>query len=132
MKRMRCFSMKISRKQCSDSGMALILLMLLLGYFLEKTIFYELSIPLVVLLMVVPRAFYPFAFVWLGFSCLLGSFVPKIILSLIFFMLVLPVGLIRRMLGKDDLDLKKFGKDKSSVFHRRNKTYELDDIRKPY
>ncbi|MDZ7742327.1 MAG: hypothetical protein U5Q03_11390 [Bacteroidota bacterium] len=122
----------MTKKQCADSGMALILILLLLAYWLDFLLLYELSIPLLVLLMIAPGAFYPFAVIWMAFTCLLGKIVPKILLGLIFYGLVLPVGLIRRWMGKDDLDLKKYRKGKNSSLHERNKTYTFEDITKPF
>ncbi len=129
---MDCFQRKITKKQSADSGMALILIMLLLGFFLKILLFYKLAIPLLVLLMIAPGAFYPFAVIWMALTCLLGKIVPKILLGLIFYGLVLPVGLIRRWMGKDDLDLKKYNKGRASALHERNKIFTLEDISKPF
>ena len=49
---------------------------------------------------------------WFKFGLLLGKFVSPLIMGIIFFVVVTPIGLIMRIIGKDLLNLK-FNKDKS-------------------
>ena len=49
---------------------------------------------------------------WFKFGILLGKIVSPLIMGLIFFFVVTPIGLIMRLLGKDLLNLK-YNKDKS-------------------
>ncbi len=43
---------------------------------------------------------------WIGISITIGYFVSRLILSLIFFLLILPTGLIFRLIGKDPMERK--------------------------
>jgi len=45
--------------------------------------------------------------IWFRFGILLGNFVSPIIMGIVFFIVVTPVSLILRLLGKDVLSLKK-------------------------
>ncbi len=56
----------------------------------------------------------------------------RLILGLIFFSMVLPVGLIRRAMGKDSLNLRKWKKDRESVYMMRDITFSKNHIEKPY
>ena len=49
---------------------------------------------------------------WFKFGILLGRIVSPVIMGIIFFLVVTPIGLFMRMIGKDLLNLK-FNKDKS-------------------
>ena len=49
---------------------------------------------------------------WFKFGILLGRIVSPVIMGIIFFLVVTPIGLIMRIIGKDLLNLK-FNKDKS-------------------
>ena len=49
---------------------------------------------------------------WFKFGILLGKIVSPVIMAVIFFLVVTPIGLFMRMIGKDLLNLK-FNKDKS-------------------
>ena len=54
----------------------------------------------------------PFNKLWFKFGLFLGKIVSPLIMGVIFFFVVTPIGLIMRMLGKDVLNLKQ-NKDKS-------------------
>ena len=126
------FPGKASLAQARDTGMAMVLICLLIGYFGKKYAFYNIAIPLLVINMIRPAFYRPVAKVWIGLSNLLGTFVSKILLTTIFFVLVTPLGLIRRLSGFDSLQLKKWKKDCSSVFTDRNHTFKSKDIETPY
>ena len=49
---------------------------------------------------------------WFKFGILLGKLVSPLIMGMIFFLVVTPIGLIMRLLGKDVLNLK-YNKNKS-------------------
>ena len=50
--------------------------------------------------------------IWFKFGILLGKIVSPLIMGIIFFLVVTPIGLIMRLLGKDLLNLK-YNKNKS-------------------
>ena len=49
---------------------------------------------------------------WFKFGILLGKFISPLIMGMIFFLVVTPIGFIMRLLGKDVLNLK-YNKNKS-------------------
>ena len=122
----------ITRDQAKDTGMAMVLICLLIAFLGKVHSFYGAAIVLLLVNMIVPDVFKPVAKIWLGLSHLLGSIMSKIILTIVFIVLVLPVGLIRRALGKDSLQLKKWKKNKDSVFKIREHQYTSEDINHPY
>lgn len=126
------FPKTISKKQASDSGMAILLILMLIGLFTGNDLYYKISIPVLVMNMVYPMFFYFFAILWLGFSQILGTFMSKIILSIVFFVILLPVGLFRRIIGKDSLKLKQFKKGKDGVMLKRNHRFTSNDIVNPF
>lgn len=126
------FSANITKKQTSDSGMAFVLVLLIIGFFSHNTFFYIIAIPALIINMTFPKFYYVFAIIWLGFSHLLGTIVSNILLFLIYSVLVIPFGLFRRALGKDNLYLSQFKKGKDSVMLTRNYFFSSKDIEKPY
>jgi hypothetical protein len=56
---------------------------------------------------------------WFKFGILLGSMVAPIVMTLVYFITVLPIGLIMRLLGKDLLK-KKLDKNTKSYWIKRN------------
>ena len=64
------------------------------------------------------KALTPLNKIWFKFGILLGKIVSPIILGIIFFFVVTPIGLIMRILGKDLLNLK-FNANKSYWIEKR-------------
>jgi hypothetical protein len=112
--------------------MAIVLILLLLGLFTKNIIFYKIAIPVLVINMTVPMFYYFFAILWLGFSRLLGMIVSNILLTVIYVVMVIPVSLIRKIMGKDTLQLHEFKKGTNSVMKVRNYTFGPADIEKPF
>ena len=57
-------------------------------------------------------AVYPLNKIWFKFGLLLGRIVSPLVMVIIFFLVVTPIGLLMRILNKDLLNLK-FNKSKS-------------------
>jgi hypothetical protein len=64
--------------------------------------------------------------VWLKFAHVLGWINSKILLSLIFFLFLLPIALLSRLFTKDPLKLK--GREMKSLFTVRNHMYCKEDL----
>jgi hypothetical protein len=121
-----------TKEQAKDTGMAMVLICLLLGYWGKFPKFLPLSLALLILTMAWPNAFRPLAGLWFGLSRLLGEIVSRIILTLIFFLLVTPIGLIRRWSKADSLQLKKWKNGGGSVFVTREGAITGKDLVNPY
>ena len=119
-------------EQAKDTGMAMVLICLLLGFWGKFPRFLPVSIVLLIITMAWPNAFKPLAGLWFGLSHLLGNVVSKVILSILFFLVVTPIGLIRRWCGADALQLKKWKKGTDSVFVVREGAVEEKDLANPY
>lgn len=68
--------------------------------------------------LVAPALLGPLNRLWLKFGALLHSITSPIILGIMFFLVILPIGLIMRLLGKDFLRLR-FDNSASSYWIRR-------------
>lgn len=121
-----------TRTQARDTGMAMALICLLIAYWGHHPKFLPLAIIVLLVTMIVPQVFRPLAVLWFGLSHVMGNVVSKVILSLIFFVVVTPIGLIRRWLGKDSLQLRQWKKDHSSVFVTREGAIRPEDLQNPY
>ncbi len=119
-------------EQAKDTGMAMVLICLLLGYFGKFPQFLGVSIVLLLITMAWPKAFKPLAGLWFGLSHLLGQVMSKVILTLAFFLVVTPIGLIRRWMGADSLQLKKWKQGSDSVFVERQGAIQEKDLLNPY
>ena len=122
----------INKEQAKDTGMAMVLILLLIGYFSENTAFFTAAIPVLVVDMIFPTLFRPIAYVWLTLANVLGTVMSKVLLSIVFFVIVTPVGVLRQLLGADTLLLKQWKKDKVSVFKIRDHNFDPEEIERPY
>jgi Saxitoxin biosynthesis operon protein SxtJ len=126
------FTTNLSKKQFSDAGQAAVLILLLVGFFTKKVIFYEIGMVALVVNMAAPTLFFPFAYIWYGITNILGEIVSKVILTVVYFVVLFPVSMYRKMIGKDSLQLKVFKKSGSSVMEVRNHLFTPSDIEHPY
>ena len=122
----------ITSEQCKDSGLALVLICLICFLVWKHQFLILLAIAFLLVAMTYPPIFKPFARLWFGLSTALGTVVSRIILTIVFFTVVLPVGLMRRALGKDAMKIKIWKKDNTSVFRRREHRFAAKDLEHPY
>ena len=119
-------------EQAKDTGMAMVLILLLLGYWGKLPQFLPLAIAALLLTMAWPNAFRPLAVLWFGLSHLLGQVVSRVVLTVLFFLIVTPIGVIRRWTGADALQLKKWKQGQDSVFVVREGVVQGKDLEAPY
>ena len=100
--------------------------------FLKFDLLIYFTIVLIFLSLLIPKFSVIFAWGWLSLSSLLGEIILKLILIITFILFVIPVGLIRRIMGKDTLGLKKWQQEKTSNFKSRNYLYSANDLKHPY
>lgn len=112
--------------------MALTLALMLVGYFYEWNALTGWAILVLLAAMLVPRVFAPLAILWFGLGHALGFVMSRVLLGFIFFLILLPVGLIRRLLGADAMQRRRWKRGDESVFSLRDHAYTADDLEKPY
>lgn len=124
--------MKPSSLQLRDTCLAITLLLLILLYITHNTIFLSLAILILLLGMIIPSSMKYFAVFWFGFAELLGKIVSTILLTFVFTVIVVPVALFRKSMGKDTLSIKKWKNSQESCFITRDYTYTSSDFDKTY
>lgn len=129
---MRLLKNDVSMAQSRDAGMALALILLLLAWLISADYFLPLGIGVLIVTMAAPGLFKPFAKFWFGLSHVMGSIVSRILLSVLFYSLVTPVGFVRRIIGKDAMQLKSWKKNHASVFKTRDHLFKPQDLDHPY
>jgi hypothetical protein len=126
------FGRKITKDQSRDTGMAMVLLLLIAAASRKREVYLIVAMALHILNMTVPQIYRPVAVVWLGLSDLLGGVVSRVLLSIVFFAVVTPIGIFRRLVGRDSLKLRAFKASKESVMLERNHTFVGKDLETPY
>ena len=121
-----------TRDRSRDTGLALVLLLLILHLATGRDGFATAALVVLVAAMTAPLLFRPASVVWFGFSHLLGTVMSKVLLAAVFYLIVTPVGVVRRLLGHDSLHLRAFKAGDASVMRPRNHVFVATDLDKPY
>ena len=120
------------RDRSRDTGLALVLLLLLAQLATGRRGLTTAAVVALVVTMTAPLLFRPLSVVWFGLSHLLGTVMSKVLLTGVFYLIVTPVGVVRRLLGHDSLRLRAFKAAGTSVMHQRHHVFEPGDLDKPY
>ena len=114
----------INKSSNKNFGIVFFVVFFLIGIFFlinnDQINFWALSISFTFFILVIIKSRFltPLNNLWFKFGILLGKIVSPIILGIIFFFVVTPIGLIMRILGKDLLNLK-FNANKSYWIEKR-------------
>lgn len=60
-----------------------------------------------VVAILVPKVLRPLNYLWYGLGLILGRIVSPILLGIIFMLMITPIALMMRILGRDELKIKK-------------------------
>ena len=126
------FWLSASRDQARDTGMALTLVALIVFFATREIRYATIATAILLLDMIWPSFFKPLAKVWFGLSHVLGTVMSKVILTLTFFVVLTPMGLLRSLLGKDPMRVRQFKQGTDSVFRVRDHTFTAADIEQPF
>jgi hypothetical protein len=123
---------KASRKQCVEFGQVLVLVCIGLALYHKNLHFAFAAFWALLVTMLMPRIYLPFAMIWFGIAEILNRISSWLVLHLIFFILVVPVGMVRKWRGKDAMKLKQFKKSNGSVMIQRDHLYEAADLKNTF
>jgi len=123
---------KFTTQENTGSGLALVLVLLLWGIAAKQGIILRIAALCILLLMAKPSLFYPFTVVWLNLSDVAGRITSRLLLTMIYFVIVLPVALVRKAAGIDTLKLRQFKKSNLSAFIVRDHEFTREDMANPF
>jgi len=123
---------RITKDESRDTGMALVLLALILFLYSKRNGFLATAVVLHLVNMIAPAVFRWPAVLWLGLSQALSAVMSKVLMSVVFFGVVTPVAAIRRLMGRDSLQLRTFKASSESVMVARNHRFTARDLERPY
>ncbi len=122
-----------SRKELRKFGLLIGIVLMVLGCILfwtrRESYLYFMLLGLTFILsgLIVPVILRPIYKLWMTFALILGWLMTKVILSILFFLVFTPFGLVARLLGKDFLD-RKIYHDASSYWQIRER-FEKEENR---
>ena len=122
----------ITSRQRTETAVLLAIVGLLVAVSYQDWRLVWLSGGILLLSLLASIIFHPLALVWFGLAKMLSIFSSTVLLTLLFLLLVTPVGLLRKWLDKDTLQLKDFKKGQQSVLKVRDHRYEPADLKHPF
>lgn len=114
----------ISRKQNTDFGIVLSLGLLVGALLCSRDELCKAAVVTLLATALCPRAYTPLSYLWYGLAGLCERFFSAILLAAVFYLLVTPVGLVRRSFTRQ----ARFGQGRESVFVVKDKVYEAGDL----
>ncbi len=115
-------SKKDLRKFGLTIGIAFLLLAVLLFITKKNSFPYfgTIGVLLIIIGLAVPGILKPFNKIWMSLSIILGWIMTRVILTILFYFAITPIGLLVKLIRKDFLDLK-IDKSKNSYWQKREK-----------
>ena len=129
---------KTTKKEIRNFGIIIGPILLIIGAILlwknniNYPIFMIIGIILLVSGLVIPIILKPIYFLWMIFATILGWIMTRVILSLLFYTIFTPIGLIPRVFGKQFLELR-WDKSKESYWNfRTNEHLQIGNYEKQF
>ena len=72
----------------------------------------------------------PFNKAWMFFGYCIGRVISPIILGLIYFLIISPIGIILKIFNRDELDIKKY--NKGSSWKNKSTSFSLDSFKNQF
>ena len=131
-------NIKIEKSDLRKFGITIGLIMLAIAGFLfyyEKESFripINIGIALISFGIAFPTILKPIYLVWMTFAIILGWFMTRLILGLLFYFIIFPIGLASKLFGKNFLDLDDRPEKNSYWNKRNNKKERIHDYEKQF
>jgi hypothetical protein len=122
----------ITPEKNKEVGLVLTLVFLLCFLRFGSRTFIMLALGAVVVAVLVPALLTPISRAWFWLSEALGTVMSRVILTIVFFGVITPIGLLRRLFSRKRMLMERWKKDKESVFTVREKTFSAADLEHPF
>ena len=127
-------SKKELKKFALTIGIVLLIISAAMFYYSSELRFHFGIAGLIVIILgfIVPKLLLPFQKIWMGLAFVLGFIMSRLILTLLFYLVITPIGIIARLAKKDFLDLS-FNKSSNSYWnYREHKKYDKVDSERQF
>ncbi|MEJ7820769.1 MAG: SxtJ family membrane protein [Chitinophagaceae bacterium] len=117
--------MKDNKAKSLETLLVLTGALIIVYWYFPKKIYLLIAFLFILIGVVSPFLSAKISWVWLKFAEILGSVMSKIILSIVYFVFLVPIALIYRLTKKNPLFLKR---KEGSYYTERNKKYSPKEI----
>ena len=131
-------NIKTGKKEIRNFGITFGIIFLAIAGFLffkekeSSQLFFYLAGSFICFGFIVPAILKPIYLFWMIFAVVLGWIMTRLVLSVLYFLIVTPIGLIPRLLGKQFLDLKWDKKTATYWNYRPEEDYHVDSDYKQF
>jgi hypothetical protein len=122
----------ITSEQTKDMGLVIVLLLTLGFLHSGNRLFLQLALVAIAIVLIVPVLFKPVDCLWYFFSELLGTVMSRVVLTLVFFLVITPIGFLKRIVSRKRMLTEEWKKGRETVFTVRDKVFSGSDISKPF
>jgi hypothetical protein len=112
-------------------GMSILLGLVLLARHRTGVPLFVIGALLILTAVLAPNALTYLHKFWIALSLLIGWLMTRVILTLVFFLVVMPIGLLQRLVGRSSVDLR-FRTGASSYWQPRQKSFAPADYRNQF
>lgn len=120
---------KMKSNSIHEVPLSIVLFMLIIAYFTSNLLFVKIAFAVGLLSLLSSYFATALTKVWGKIIGVVGFINAHVLLSIIFFVILLPISLIYRLFNKDTLNLDA---GKSSYYSERNHTYSAGDLKNPW
>ena len=123
-------NIKTSNKDIRSFGITIGIILLIISamlFYYDKSSYQIISYVgsgFIALGIIIPILLKPIYILWMTFAVMLGWVMTRVILSIVFYFIMTPIGLLTRLLGEDFLALKK--SNSGSYWNNRDQAVELN------
>lgn len=124
-------TIKSGKKELKKFGITIAMGLVILGgilYIVHHRIFpvilWQIPVLSIILAFTFPVILWPFQKFWMAISVILGFFMTRLILGVLFYLILTPLGLISKLFGNDFLNLKQ---DRDAVSYWNRRTVKKSD-----
>ncbi len=127
-----------SRKKLREFGLligAVLIIIALFLFYSERAsfIYFGAAGGLLILAgLLSPKVLLPFQKTWMILSVILGYFSTRLILGILFYIVITPMGIAAKLFGKDFLERKLDKKSKSYWHYNRKKEYDKEETERQF
>ena len=128
----KSFFKPITTEKNKDVGLVLVLAFLICFLRFEDRVFVLLSLGAAIVSIVLPGMLKPISIFWYLLAEILGTVMSRVILTLVFFLIITPMGLLKRLVSRDRMLMERWKKGEESVFTVRDKSFSGADLKNPF
>lgn len=131
-------NIKETKKDLRKFGLTVGIVIALIGgllFYYDRASYYYFwlaALLLVIPAIVSPQVLRPLNKIWMSLAIILGWFMTRVILSILYYLILTPIGFIARIFGKEFLDLKWKRKQDSYWINRDKKIPEKIDYERQF